>query len=531
MNATLPVPAGLTLLGRRLPGDEDLLCPGALALVADLTRRFRPRLEALLAAREARQARLDAGERLDFLPETREIREGRWRVAPPPPALLDRRVEITGPTDRKMMINALNSGANVFMADLEDATSPTWENLVQGQQNLIDAVRGTIRYESPDGGKVYTLAERTAALFVRPRGLHLPELHVELDGEPVPGALFDLALFLFHNGREMEDRGKIPALYLPKLESHHEAAWWDDVLVAAQEALALPVGTVRATVLIETLPAAFEMHEILWALRRHSLGLNCGRWDYIFSFIKKRREDPGALLPDRGLVRMTAPFLRAYSLLLIQTCHLRGCHAMGGMSAFIPVRGDAEANAAAMDSVWADKVREVTDGHDGTWVAHPGLVSLARGVFDQHMPGPNQIERTHEELAISAGDLLSVPEGPRTLGALRHNVDVGVRYLAAWLSGQGCVPLYNLMEDAATAEISRAQVWQQLRHAAILESGETVTQALVERVLTEQLAAMKAAPGAPPRLDEAARLFLRVASERPMLPFLTLPALELLQEP
>jgi len=534
MNAALRLPAGLELLGRRLPGDEDLLTPAALDLVAALARRFRGPLGVLLRARETRQARLDAGERLDFLPETRPIREGAWTVEPPPPELLDRRVEITGPTDRKMIINALNSGASVFMADFEDSTSPTWENLIGGQQNLYDAVRRTISYEAPETGRRYALSAETAALFVRPRGLHLPERHVVVDGEPVPGGLLDATLYLFHNAAELVARGQTPALYLPKLENHREARWWEQVLAAIEDALGLVPWTVRVTVLIETLPAAFEMHEILWELRHRSLGLNCGRWDYIFSFIKTRREDPGAVLPDRGAVTMTQPFLRAYSQLLVQTCHRRGAHAMGGMSALIPVRSDSQANQAALEGVRADKLREVTDGHDGTWVAHPGLVGLAREVFDAHMPGPNQIQRTRDDVVVGAAELLAVPTGPRSVAALRHNVDVGIRYLEAWLGGLGCVPLYNLMEDAATAEICRTQVWQWLRHGATLDDGRPLTLERLEQVTAEQLGSMRASLGeerwAAGHFARAAGLFLKVASERPLIPFLTLPALDVLVE-
>jgi len=501
--------------------------------VADLAQRFSPRVDALLARRQARQARFDAGERPDFLPETAAIRQQDWKVAPLPVALLDRRVEITGPTDRKMIINALNSGANVFMADFEDSNTPTWENLVQGQLNLRDAIHGTIDYIQPETGKVYALAPKTALLMVRPRGWHLLEAHALSQGRPIPAALFDFGLYCFHNAAALAAKDQGPFFYLPKLESHLEAQLWNDVFVHTQEALGLPVGTIRATVLIETLPAAFEMDEILYALQDHSAGLNCGRWDYIFSFIKKLRNDPSMVLPDRSQVTMTQHFLHSYALLLIRTCHRRGVHAMGGMAAQIPNRLDPQANETALEKVRADKLREVSDGHDGTWVAHPGLVPLAREIFDAGMPGPNQIDRLRTDVEVTAADLLQVPQGTRTLGGLRHNVRVAVQYLEAWLNGVGCVPLYNLMEDAATAEICRAQVWQWRRHQARLEDGQPVTARLVKQVLIEELAALHQEVGADRftqgRYEEAAELFRELALNETFEEFLTLPAYERLE--
>jgi malate synthase len=523
-------PDALSIRGPLHEGFEEILTPDALAFVAELHRNFAGRIGELLAAREARQARLDSGaERFDFRDDTREIREGSWKVAPLPADIRDRRVEITGPVDRKMIINALNSGANVFMADFEDANSPTWENVVSGQINLRDAVRRTISFEAK--GKSYALGEKTAVLFVRPRGLHLVERHVTIDGAPARGPLFDFGLFFFHNAKEQLARGTGPYFYLPKLESHLEARLWNDVFVHAQKALGIPNGSIKATVLIETLPAAFEMHEILWELRDHSAGLNCGRWDYIFSFIKKRREERGALLPDRALVSMDKSFLKAYSQLVIQTCHRRGVHAMGGMAAQIPIKSDPQANEAALAKVRADKLREVTEGHDGTWVAHPGLVPIAKEIFDAHMKGPNQIERLRDDLRVTREELLAVPEGARTEHGLRHNVKVAVQYIEAWLRGEGCVPLYNLMEDAATAEISRAQVWQWLKWGAAVQwsSGEApLTRAGFAKVVDEEIHALRAEIGEERflhgRFGEARALFEQLASAERFEEFLTLPA-------
>jgi malate synthase len=527
------LPAGMTLTGALQPGYERILTPAALELVCDLVRRFAPRVEQLLAARHARQRRIDSGEeRFDFLPDTRAIRESDWTVAPLPADLRDRRVEITGPVERKMIINALNSGATHFMADLEDSNSPTWDNNITGQINLVDAVRRTIEYTAPETGKQYRLNPVVATLIVRPRGWHLLEKHVFVDEKPVPAGLFDVGLFLFHNAREQIARGTGPYFYLPKMESHLEARLWNDVFVQAQAALGIPAGTIKATVLIETLPAAFELHEILHELRQHSAGLNCGRWDYIFSFIKKLHADRSRILPDRGQVTMDKAFLHAYSLLVIKTCHRRGVHAMGGMAAQIPIKDDAAANEAAMAKVRADKLREVTDGHDGTWVAHPGLVPVARAIFDEHMKAPNQIDRQREDVRVTREDLLQVHEGTRTDAGLRHNIRVGVQYIEAWLRGSGCVPIYNLMEDAATAEISRAQVWQWLHYGARLEDGRTVTPALFAAALDEEMQRVRGEVGEERfhggRFDRARALFAQLSTSDRFEEFLTVPAYEVL---
>jgi malate synthase len=515
------------------PAHDHILSPDALGFVADLVRRFRDRVEDALAARRERQARFDRGERPHFLPETRAIREADWTVAPIPKDLLDRRVEITGPVDRKMVINALNSGASVFMADFEDSNSPTRDNVIQGQVNLYDAVRRRIEYVAPDTNKVYRLNEKTATLLVRPRGWHLLERHMHVDGKPVPAALFDFGLFFFHNAKELMARGAGPYFYLPKLESHVEARIWNDVFVYAQTALGIPRGTIRATVLIETILAAFEMHEILWELREHSSGLNCGRWDYIFSFIKKFRADAKAVLPDRGQVTMDKGFLRAYVQLLIQTCHRREIHAMGGMAAQIPIKDDPMANEAALAKVRADKLREVTEGHDGTWVAHPGLVPIAKEIFDAHMKTPNQIARKRQDVRVTEEMLLEPAEGTRTETGLRHNVRVGVQYIEAWLRGVGCVPIYNLMEDAATAEISRAQVWQWLHHAVTLADGQKVTVALFHRLLAEEMERVRKEVGGKRftggRFPEARDLFARLSTAEAFEEFLTLPAYAMLE--
>jgi len=494
-----------------------VLTDEALAFVDDLERRFGPRRRELLEARRRRGP-------LDFLAETREIRESDWTVAPPAPGLEDRRVEITGPVDRKMMINALNSGARGFMADFEDSLSPTWENVVAGQANCIDAIEGTIEF-----GDDYRLNDEVATLLVRPRGWHLHEKHYT----DMSASLFDAGLYLFHNAAERVARGSGPYLYLPKLESHHEARLWNEVFIHAQAALGVPRGSVRATVLIETLPAAFQMDEILYELREHSAGLNCGRWDYIFSFIKTRRNDPAAVLPDRSQVAMTQPFLRAYTQLAIRTCHRRGVHAMGGMAAQIPIKNDAEASRSALEKVRADKLREVTDGHDGTWVAHPGLVPVAREVFEAVMSGPNQLDRLREDVRVSARELLEVPRGTRTEEGLRLNVRVGVQYLEAWLRGLGCVPLYNLMEDAATAEISRAQVWQWIHHRAALEDERTVNAALLRTIADEEMERIEKEIGSERfrsgRFDEARNLFERLSTSEMLEDFLTIPAYERLE--
>ncbi len=478
---------GVEILSPVAPGCETILSVEALEFLAGMARRFEVRRQQLLDLRRQRQQRINAGENPAFLTETRAIREDDWRIRGIPEDLLDRRTEITGPVDRKMVINALNSGARVFMADFEDSSTPTWDGQLRGQVNLRDAVDGSIELTTPEG-KHYRLNQRVATLMVRPRGWHLPEKHLTVDGLAISGSLFDFGLFLFHNAARALQRGSGPYFYLPKLESHLEAALWNDVFCHAQQELGLPIGTIKATVLIETLPAVFEMDEILYQLRDHIVGLNCGRWDYIFSFIKTFHARPEFVLPDRGQVTMTAPFLRAYSQLLIRTCHRRGAFAMGGMAAQIPIRDDARANEAAMAKVRADKEREAADGHDGTWVAHPGLVPIALEVFDRYMDGPNQLGRLRKDVSVNAAELIAVPEGTITETGLRNNVSVGLQYLEAWLGGLGCVPLYNLMEDAATAEISRAQIWQWIRHpGGVLEDGRNITRELFREVLAQEL--------------------------------------------
>jgi malate synthase len=513
--------------GAATPRAAEILTSGALEFVASLQREFGARRTELLAARAERQSRIDAGERPDFLPGTRALRAGEWQVAPCPAALQDRRVEITGPVDRKMVINALNSGARVFMADFEDANSPTWENCVEGQANLYDAVRRTISLDT--GEKTYRLNAETAELLVRPRGWHLPEKHVLVDDEPVSASLFDFGVYAHHNAAELLERGKGPWLYLPKLESHLEARLWNDVFVFTQDALGIPQGSIKATVLVETILAAFEMDEILWELRAHSAGLNAGRWDYIFSVIKKFRNDPGFLLPDRAQVTMTVSFMRAYTELLVKTCHRRGTFAMGGMAAFIPSRRDPEVNERALAKVREDKEREARAGFDGTWVAHPDLVAVATEEFD-HVLGsqPNQIDRQRPEVDVAAADLLDVriEGGEITEAGLRQNVSVGIEYVESWLRGVGAAALHNLMEDAATAEISRSQVWQWVRHGAALADGRPITAALVRRIADEELERLGAAGRG--RFDEARALFERVALATDFPEFLTLPAYELI---
>ena len=514
-------------------GADRVLTAPAVSFVEDLTRRFRPRIDELLARRRATQARFNAGARPDFLADTAAVRSGDWKVGAIPADLHDRRVEITGPVDRKMIINALNSGAQVFMADFEDATSPTWANLVGGQANLMDAVRRTITYEQPETGKRYALEPPLATLMVRPRGFHLPERHFHVDGRPAPGMLVDFGLYLFHNAEALARAATGPYFYLPKVQSHLEARLWNEIFLHAQAALKIPAGTIKVTVLIETLPAAFEMDEILFELRDHIVGLNCGRWDYIFSSIKTLQNDPSFVLPDRGQVTMEAPFLRAYTELLIKTCHRRGAFAMGGMAAQIPIKDDSEANAKAMEKVRADKLREVREGHDGTWVAHPGLVALAKQVFDEGMPGPNQLQRLREDVVANAAVLLEPPTGTRTETGLRHNIRVGIQYLEAWLGGQGAVPIYNLMEDAATAEISRTQIWQWITHRAALDDGRTVTRVLVGQLIAEEFVRVRDEVGAARfdrgRFEEARALFERVATSDELQDFLTLPAYDALE--
>jgi malate synthase len=512
-----------------------ILSAEALEFLAGLQRRFGATRHDLLERRTARHAELASGGSLDFRPDTQQVRDGDWRVAEPAPGLVDRRVEITGPTDRKMLINALNSGARVFMADFEDSNSPTWDNLVSGQQNLVAAIERTIDFTSPEG-KAYRLNDEVAVLVVRPRGWHLDEKHVLVDGEPMAGSLFDFGLYLFHCGQRQIDAGLGPYFYLPKLQSHLEARLWNDTFVHAQEALGIPRGTIRATVLVETISAAFEMDEILYELREHSAGMNAGRWDYMFSLIKEFRERGGAMmLPDRNSVTMTAPFLRAYTELLVKTCHRRGAHAMGGMAAFIPSRRDPAVNEAALAKVRADKEREAGDGFDGTWVAHPDLVPVAMEVFDRVLGDrPNQLDRQRPEVSVTAAQLLAVPETPGeiTEDGLRNDVSVGLQYLEAWLRGSGAVAIFNLMEDAATAEIARSQIWQWVHHSATLSSGEQVTPELVRRIADEELEKIRTAVDGEAdtggRFKEAREIFETVALSDDFAEFLTVPAYEYL---
>jgi malate synthase len=524
--------SGLEILGPATPAAAEILTPDACRFLSGLFREFEGRRQELLRRRAALQLELDSGVLPDFLVSTRPIREGSWKVAPIPADLMDRRTEITGPVDRKMVINALNSGAKVFMADFEDATCPTWENLLEGQVNLRDAVRRTISFTSPEG-KAYRLGEKTATLLVRPRGWHLPEKHVLLDGRPVSGSLFDFGLYFFHNARELLARGSGPYFYLPKMESHLEARLWNDVFVHAQAALGVPRGSVRATALVETILATFEAEEILYELREHSSGLNCGRWDYIFSCIKKLNRRRDYLFPDRAQVTMTAPFMRAYCLHVIKVCHRRGAHAMGGMAAQIPIKNNPAANEAALAKVLADKEREATDGHDGTWVAHPGLVPVALKAFDKHMPGPNQISRQRDDVNVTAAELLAAPKGTITDAGIRTNLSVGILYLEAWLGGLGCVPLYNLMEDAATAEISRAQLWQWLHRGGRLEDGRAITPDHYESLLGEVIAQIESEVGmdrySHGHYRTAAHLFMDMVRSQELAEFLTLPAYELLK--
>ena len=532
--APAPAPTYLTpervkVLGAYSPEFAEILTPSALAFVAELHRHFEGRRRGVLARRAERQLDFEAGKLPDFLPETATIREKDWTVAPVPADLLDRRVEITGPVERKMIINALNSGASVFMADLEDSNAPTWDNVVQGQVNLRDAVRRTISLSTPT--KEYKLNEKTAVLMVRPRGWHLLEKHVEVDGEPVSGALFDFGLYFFHNAHELLKRGTAPYFYLPKLESHLEARLWNDVFKDCQRVMRVPHGAVRATVLIETLPAAFELNEILYELREHSAGLNCGRWDYIFSYIKRLGLNPNFRLPNRAEVTMTVPFMAAYSALVVQTCHRRGVHAIGGMAAQIPIKNDPAANDAALEKVRQDKIREATNGHDGTWVAHPGLVPVALEVFNRLMPGPNQIENKRPDVHVTAADLVQAPAGNITEEGLKLNIDVAIQYLASWLGGNGCVPIYNLMEDAATAEISRAQVWQWLHTpGTVLADGRPMTTELYRALVPGQLEKIKALVGAETfekgHFLNAARLFDKLVMSERFIEFLTVPAYE-----
>ena len=522
----------IDIRGEMQPEYDAILTAEAIDFLAALARQFSARRDELIQARAARQAAIDSGALPDFLPETAAIRDDlTWRVAPAPAALQDRRVEITGPTDRKMVINALNCGAKVFMADFEDANAPSWDNMVRGQINLRDAVDRSITFTNPDG-RFYQLNEAPATLMVRPRGWHLDESGFLVDGRPIPGGLFDFGLYFFHNARAALDRGAGPYFYLPKLESHLEARLWNDVFVYAQDALGIPQGSIKATVLIETILAVFEAEEILYELREHSAGLNCGRWDYIFSYIKKLRKHADYLLPDRAAVTMTVPFMRDYTLHVIKVCHRRGAHAMGGMAAQIPIRNDPERNQAALDKVRADKLREAKEGHDGTWVAHPGLVQIATEVFDDAMPGANQVERQREDVNVSAADLLSPSQGDISEDGVRLNLKVGIQYLEAWLGGNGCVPLYNLMEDAATAEISRAQIWQWLHHNATLSDGRPLTLALYSKLLEEEMDAIRGEVGSERfdsgRFQLALQLFDEMIRADDFSEFLTLPAYQYL---
>ncbi|MEP7157413.1 MAG: malate synthase A [Betaproteobacteria bacterium] len=528
MDTANTLPAGLTITAKITPEFAKVLTPGALAFFVKLARKFEPTRQSLLAARAARQLEFDAGKLPDFLAATKHIREGDWVVAGVPTDIQDRRVEITGPTDRKMVINALNCGANTFMADFEDANCPTWENMIEGQINLRDANLRTITFEQ--NGKQYKLNGNPGVLFPRPRGWHLDEKHVTLDGVAVSGAIFDFALYFFHNVKTLLSRSSGVYLYLPKMESHLEARLWNDIFVMAQNELGVPQGTVKGTVLIETIVAAFEMDEILYEMREHSAGLNIGRWDYIFSAIKKFRLNKDFCLADRSQVTMMAPFLRAYALSLVKTCHKRQAFAMGGMAAQIPIKNDEAANSAAMEKVRADKLREVTDGCDGTWVAHPGLVGIAKEVFDAHMKTPNQIHRQRDDVNVSAADLLDFkPEAPITEAGLRNNIQVGIQYVGSWLGGNGCVPIFNLMEDAATAEISRSQVWQWIRSPkGVLADGSKVTKDMVKALIVDELAKTPDIVGedafAAGKYSDGAEMFEQLVMDDNYEEFLTLPA-------
>ena len=531
MDPKTALPTGVEIFGCITPQYAEILRPEAMAFVAKIHRQFDSRRQELLAKRAARQKEFDAGNLPDFLPGTKTIRDSDWTIAPQPADMLDRRVEITGPTDRKMVINALNCGASTFMADFEDANCPTWDNMIDGQCNLRDAVKRTITLDQ--NGKQYRLNERTAVLIPRPRGWHLDEKHVVIDGVPVSGGIFDFALYFFHNAKEAIARGTGPYFYLPKMESHLEARLWNDIFNLAQDELGIKRGTIKATALIETVVAAFEMDEFLWELREHSAGLNIGRWDYIFSCIKKFRVNRNFCLADRAQVTMTAPFMRAYALTLVKTCHRRGAPAMGGMAAQIPIKNDAAANEAAMEKVRADKLREVTDGCDGTWVAHPGLVGIAKAIFDQHMPAPNQYTKQLPDMKYTAQDLLDFqPERPITEAGVRNNISVGIQYLGAWLAGNGCVPVYNLMEDAATAEISRSQIWQWIRSPkGLLDDGRKVTVELFRKLLAEELPKIKNYLGDEAwnagEYADAARMFDEMCTGD-YVEFLTLPAYDMI---
>jgi len=511
---------------------EQILTPQALLFIRALHFRFNPHRQKLLQERMEMQKKIDSGWKPCFLPETAGIRNSDWRIPAMPQDLLDRRVEITGPVDRKMMINALNSGANVFMADLEDSNSPGWENVMDGQVNLRDAVSKTINYIDKENGKEYKLNDTIATLFVRPRGWHLEEKHVIIDDEPVSGSLFDFGLHFFHNAKTLLKKGSGPYFYLPKIESYQEARLWNDVFIFSQNYCGVPYGSVKATVLVETILASFQLHEILWELKDHSAGLNCGRWDYIFSFIKKFRNQEGYIMPDRSQVTMTVPFMRAYTQLVIQTCHKRGAHAIGGMAAQIPIKNNEKANQEALEKVKADKLREVKDGHDGTWVAHPGLVSLAKSVFDEHMKTPNQINNKREDFICTENDLLLVPQGTITEKGLRHNINVGILYLESWLRGNGAAAIYNLMEDAATAEICRTQVWQWIHNYAKLDDGRVISHELYEDLRDDEIEEIRQTVGTAAYQSgyyvQAICMFNKLVVQDKWEEFLTVPAYELI---
>ena len=515
-------------LTQTLPGSADtILTCEASGFLAELAHKFTPELNQLLLARQTCQAEFDQGAVPGFDPQTVDIREGNWQVASIPDEVADRRTEITGPVSRKMVINALNSGAQVYMADFEDSTAPTWENVIDGQVNLRDAIRRQIDF-STEQGKSYALNEKTAVLMVRPRGLHLPERHLLLEGQPIPGSLVDFGLYLFHNHAELNKRGSQPYFYIPKLQHYTEAVWWEKVMAWSEQRLGIDHGTIRVTLLIETLPAVFQMHEILHALRDRILGLNCGRWDYIFSYIKTFRNHPGRVLPDRDQVGMTVPFLASYSKLLIQTCHAHGAFAMGGMAAQIPIRGDDEANSIGMEKVRTDKEREAGNGHDGTWVAHPGLEPLSRAEFDKVLTGPNQIDRKLTDFRVNADDLIAPSEGTITETGVRKNIRVAIQYLAAWLSGNGCVPIDNLMEDAATAEIGRTQLWQWVKHGSELDDGRKITQVWLDGLFEEEKSQLLtiAPAAAVTAITDATALLQGMTQDSELVEFLTLPAYE-----
>ena len=523
----------IVISGKISPDYARVLTPDALGFVAELHRKFDATRIQLLQQRAEKQTRYDAGELPNFLKHTQSIRTSDWQVAPIPAPLINRAVEITGPVDRKMIINALNCGANVFMADFEDASSPLWSNMMDGQVNLLDLWNGDIAFTDPGNGKYYEVGSNPAVLIIRPRGWHLVEAHMSVDGAPVSGSLFDFGLYLFHNAKNTIAQRRGPYFYLPKIESHEEARLWNDVFVHAQNLLGLDVGTIKATVLIETLPSAFEMEEILFELKDHIAGLNIGRWDYIFSFIKTLANNSDYILPDRVQLVMGKAFLGAYASLLIKTCHKRGAYAMGGMAAQIPVKNDERANDEAFAKVKADKEREANDGNDGTWVAHPGLVPVAKEVFDRLMPGDNQLARTRDEVNVSQADLLEIHQGERSEAGMRENIRVGIQYIEAWLQGRGAVPLYNLMEDAATAEISRAQIWQWLRFNAELKDGRKVTTELFDQLLEDEMAKLRDIQGDDAfdcgRFSEAIKLFREMSVAKTFIPFLTLPAYELIK--